>query len=461
MEAVSLGTVLVVDDEEIVRRSAEKILMAGGYRVLLARNGTAGLEVLAREQVDLALTDLKMPDMDGLAVLRQVRENWPDTEVVVVTGYGTVQSAVEALKLGAYDYIEKPFTPDQLLHTVSRCIERQRLLRENRELRQVVHARYRMENIIGVSEPMQKVFQMIATIAPTGTTVLITGESGTGKELVAKAIHHNSPRRDGPFLVVDCGTIPDHLMEAELFGHVRGAFTGATENRRGLLETANRGTIFFDEIGNLGLALQAKLLRVLQEKEFRPVGGRGPVKADIRIIAATNRDLAAAVAAGDFREDLFYRLNVFPILLPPLRERKEDIPPLAEHFLQRYTHEADKEAAFSAGAMKRLILHDWPGNVRELENVVHRAVIVCTGRTIRPEHILITGKAGTAVPRTAAELKALKKELRARSVADLERTFLIEALDRNGWNVTRAADEVGMQRTQFQSLLRRYRIRKD
>jgi transcriptional regulator with GAF, ATPase, and Fis domain len=293
------------------------------------------------------------------------------------------------------------------------------------------------------------------------TTILITGESGTGKELISRAIHHNSPRRNEPFLVVDCGTIPDALMEAELFGYMKGSFTGAMETRRGLLELAHRGTILFDEIGNLGIPMQAKLLRVLQEKEFRPLGGRTMSKVDVRILAATNRDLSAMVREGTFREDLFYRLNVFPINLPPLRERKEDIPALADHFIRKFGREAEKEvSSISAEAMKRLILHDWPGNVRELENIIHRAVILCKGKALRPEHILITGRKEPEIPKTSVELKQMKKKLRVKSVEDLERAFVVNALDRSKWNITRAAQEVGMQRTNFQALLKRYGIKR-
>lgn len=453
------GKVLVIDDEEIIRKSCEKILLSEGYAVELSESGKKGLKTLRKEPFDLVLTDLKMPDMDGIEVLKNVKENWPDTEVIVITGYGTVSTALEALRHGAYDYIEKPFTPDQLLNVVNRSLERKHLIIENLRLRHEVHALYSMENIIGISRAMQKVFHLIATVAPAGTTVIITGESGTGKELIARAIHYNSPRRDEPFIVVDCGTIPDNLMESELFGHTKGSFTGAIETQQGLLELAGKGTVFFDEIGNLSLPLQAKILRLLQEKEFRPVGGRSLIKVDVRIIAATNRDLSDMVKEGTVREDLFYRLNVFPIKLPPLRERREDIPALANHFLQKYNKESGKGVSYiSVEAMKRLILYEWPGNVRELENVVHRAVILCRGKTLRPEHIILTDRNEEYVPKTSEELKEMKKELRAKSVEDIEKAFLIDALTRNNWNITKAADDVKMQRTNFQALVKRYKI---
>ena len=396
-----------------------------------------------------------MPDTDGIGVLKGVKESRPDTEVIIITGYGTVSTALEALRHGAYDYLEKPFTPDQLLNVVGRCLERKHLLMENLRLRREIPSHYSMENIIGASAAMQKVFHLIATVSATGTTILITGESGTGKELAARAIHYNSPRRDEPFVVVDCGTIPDNLIESELFGHTKGSFTGATESRRGLVEVAEKGTLFLDEIGNLNMPVQAKLLRVLQEKEFRPVGGRDPVRADVRIIAATNRDLASMVKEGTFREDLFYRLNIFPVRLPSLKERKEDIPALAGHFLSKYSKESGRNVSYiSAEAMKRLILYDWPGNVRELENVIHRAVILCRGRNLRPEQIILTEQKDRHIPRTSEELKEMKKELRSRSVEEIERAFLVEALDRNKWNITKAADDVGMQRTNFHALVK-------
>ncbi|HET6515923.1 MAG TPA: sigma-54 dependent transcriptional regulator [Thermodesulfovibrionales bacterium] len=453
--------IIIIDDDEIVRKSCGKILAPEGYALEFSANSTEGLNRLRKEHFDLVLTDLRLPHMDGMEVLRMIKENWPGTEVIVITGFGSVKTAVEALRYGAYDYIEKPFAPEQLLHAVTRCLERKHLLVENLRLRQEMHALYRMENITGTSAAMQKVFHLIATVAPAMTTVLITGESGTGKELIARALHHNSPRRNEPFLVVDCGTIPDALMEAELFGYMKGSFTGAMETRRGLLELAHRGTILFDEIGNLGIPMQAKLLRVLQEKEFRPLGGRTMSKVDVRILAATNRDLSAMVREGTFREDLFYRLNVFPINLPPLRERKEDIPALADHFIRKFGRETEKEvSSISAEAMKRLILHDWPGNVRELENIIHRAVILCKGKALRPEHILITGRKEPEIPKTSVELKQMKKKLRVKSVEDLERAFVVNALDRSKWNITRAAQEVGMQRTNFQALLKRYGIKR-
>jgi DNA-binding NtrC family response regulator len=307
---------------------------------------------------------------------------------------------------------------------------------------------------------MQKVFHLIARVANTGSTVLITGESGTGKELVAKAIHFNSSRRDQPFVVVDCTTIPESLIESELFGHTKGAFTGAHETKKGLLELANGGTIFFDEIGNLEVTTQAKLLRVLQEKEFRPVGEKKSVHVDVRFVSATNRDLKEMTKDGTFREDFFYRLNIFPIHLPSLRERKDDIPHLAYHFLRKYSRELDMHVShISADAMKMLVCYDWPGNIRQLENTVQRSIILCQGKTLRPEQLSsleICPMEDT--PRTILELKERKKNLRIKSVEDIEKVFVIEALKRNKWNISRAAVDVGMQRTNFHALLKKYNL---
>lgn len=456
------ASILVVDDEEIVRTSCRRILSREDYLLETAGNGEEALGKLGAGHFDLVLTDLSMPDLNGLALLKKIKEYDPAIEVIIVTGYGSVSTAVEALKFGAYDYIEKPFTPEALLNAVGRCLEKKRLILENLRLKQEISSLYSLENIIGTSREMQKVFRMVATVAPTAGTVLITGESGTGKEIIARAIHYNSARRDRPFVVVDCGTIPESLVESELFGHIKGSFTGAVSTETGLLETAGGGSIFLDEISNLPLPVQAKLLRVLQEKEFRPVGGRNTVPLDLRVITATNRELPAMVKEGTFREDLYYRLNVFPINLPPLRERKDDIPALAYHFLNKYGSELERDLPhISADAMKYLISHDWPGNVRELENVIHRAVIVCGGKVLKPEHIIIPQANAADIPQNLEDLKRQKKALRDKSVEEVEKGFLIAALNRNDWNITRASQDVNMQRTNFHALMKKYRISKD
>ncbi len=454
------GSILIIDDEEIIRDSCRRVLEPEGYAVRTAGSGGEGLAVLAGVSVDLVLTDLKMPDMSGIEVLVSIRENWPDVDTIIMTGYGTVKTAVNAMKLGVFDYIEKPFSPADLVALVAKAFERRRSPSGVTSRREAVASRYELSNIVGTSQEMQKVFQLIAKVAGTGSTVLITGESGTGKELVARAIHFNSPRKDQPFVIVDCTAIPETLIESELFGHARGAFTGASEKKKGLLEAANGGTIFFDEIGNLNLAVQAKLLRVLQEREFRPLGEKKTVHVDVRFISATNKDLRTMTREGTFREDFFYRLNIFPVHIEPLRTRREDIPPLAQHFLEKYRRELGKDVThISAEAMKLLLFHAWPGNARQLENAIHRAVILCQGKTIRPEHLSsIEVPQEEEVPRTMAELKEKKKNLRLKSVEDIEKNFLIEALRRNNMNVSRASSDVGMQRTNFHALMKKYHI---
>jgi DNA-binding NtrC family response regulator len=456
------GNILIIDDEEIVSASCSRLLEPEGYSVKTANKGSKGLALLKSQAFDLVLTDLMMPDMDGIEVLRNIKDTWPETEVIIMTGYGTVKTAIRAMKIGVFDYIEKPFTPDDLISLIAKALERKKLSLDHVDLREVIPSHYELSNIVGISQPMQKVFHLIAKVANTGSTVLITGSSGTGKELVAKAIHFNSSRKDQPFIVVDCTTIPGTLIESELFGHAKGAFTGALEKKKGLLEMANGGTIFFDEIGNLDVATQAKLLRVLQEREFRPIGEKKQIHIDVRFISATNRDLKTMTKEGTFREDFFYRLNIFPIHLPQLQERKEDIPHLSYHFLQKYSGEMVKNVShISADAMKMLVCYDWPGNIRQLENIIQRSVILCQGKTLRPEHLSsLEISKQEDIPRTILELKEKKKNLRLKSVEDIEKIFVMEALMRNKWNISRAASDVGMQRTNFHALLKKYNISK-
>jgi len=347
---------------------------------------------------------------------------------------------------------------------VGRALERRRLLQENLGLKSEVSSRYRLENIIGASPAMQAVYRLIAKCAPTNSTILLTGESGTGKELVARAVHYNSLRKDRPFVAVDCNSLSENLLESELFGHIKGSFTGAVASKRGMFEVAHGGTLFLDEIGNLSLSTQAKLLRVIQEREFRAVGDTRTQTTDVRLIAATNKDLKAMSAEGTFRDDLFYRINIFPIQVPPLRERRDDIPALAHHFLNVLSKEVGKKfSGFSEGAMNLLMQYDWRGNVRELENAVHRAVILATGDVIRRAHLAGIIEAGPRmdldVPRTSEELKRIKKATREKSVEEIEKLFVLEALKRNAWNVTRSAEETGMLRANFQALMKKYQIR--
>jgi DNA-binding NtrC family response regulator len=456
--------ILVVDDEEIVVKSCLRILGEGDYEAEGVESGEEALRRIEARPYDVVILDIMMPKVDGLEVLRRVKESHPDIDVIMVTGLSQIDTAVRSMKLGAFDYLPKPFDPDELKVVVGRALERRRLLQENLNLKSEMSSRYRMENIIGPSPAMQAVYRLIAKSAPTNSTILLTGESGTGKELIARAVHYNSLRKDRPFVPVDCNSLSENLLESELFGHVRGSFTGAVANKRGMFEVAHGGTLFLDEIGNLSLSTQAKLLRVIQEREFRAVGDTRTQTTDVRLIAATNKDLKAMVAGATFREDLYYRINIFPIQVPPLRERREDIPALAHHFLNILSKEVGKKfTGFSEGAMNLLMQHDWRGNVRELENAVHRAVILATGDVIRRAHLAGIIEAGPRmdldVAKTSDELKRLKKAARERSVEEIEKLFVLEALKRNAWNVTRSAEETGMQRANFQALMKKYRIR--
>lgn len=456
--------ILIVDDEDIVLMSCKRALQSDDFSVDTVMDGWDALKKIDEIDYDVVVLDIMMPKCDGLEVLQHVKERHPGVEVIMMTGLSQVQTAVKAMKLGAFDYLPKPFDPDELMHVVKRALERQQLLQENRLLKSEVSAKYRFDNIIGASPAMQAVYALIAKCAPTNSTVLITGESGTGKEMLARAIHYNSLRKDQPFVTVDCNTLSENLLESELFGHVKGAFTGAVSNKRGMFEVANNGTLFLDEFGNISLSTQAKLLRVIQEHEFRPVGSTTSQRTNVRLLTATNKDLKAMVAAGTFREDLYYRINVFPIHAPALRDRREDIAALAFHFLKAFSEDLEKPASeISEAAMSLLMHHNWPGNVRELENTVHRAVILSTDHIIRQAHLVnLVGEETPAevdVPRTSDELKRLKKVAREKSVEDVERLFVQETLKRNDSNVTRSAEETGMQRSNFQALMKKYNIR--
>jgi DNA-binding NtrC family response regulator len=456
--------ILVVDDEDIVVKSCTRIL-SDRHQVDSASNGRDALLKIEEEAYDLVILDIMMPGMDGIEVLRRIKETHPDVVVVMVTGLSQIETAVQAMKLGAFDYISKPFDPDELALVVQRVLERRALMRENVQLKTEVSAKYRFENIIGSSQQLQSVYRAIAQCAPTSSSVMITGESGTGKELIARAIHYNSLRADKPFVPVDCNSLSENLLESELFGHVKGAFTGAVSNKKGMFEAADSGTLFLDEIGNFSMSIQGKLLRVLQEREFRAVGDTRLQPANFRLITATNKDLKAMVAAGTFRDDLYYRINIFPVHAPALRERKSDIPALAYHFLKVFSAELGKQVTeISAGALSALTNYDWPGNVRELENVIHRAAIVTGDHMIRQAHLVdivdpTAGNNALAVPLTGDELKKVKKTAREKSVEEIERQFVLEALRRNDWNVTRSAEQTGMQRPNFQALMKKYAIR--
>jgi two-component system NtrC family response regulator len=456
--------VLVADDELSICRSCEKILRRSGYEVKSVLSGKDALALLERESFDLVFTDLKMAEMGGMELLQALQTRFPDIVPVVITGYATVASVVETMKLGAFDYLPKPFTPSEMLAVATKAWEKRKHILESCAAA-AGESVETFAGIVGRSSKMQEVYSLIQKVAPTSSTVLIIGESGTGKELVARAIHSLSPRKDRRFFAVDCGTLSVNLLESELFGHVRGAFTGAITTKRGIFEAADLGTVFLDEICNVDLEIQGKLLRFVQERDFMPVGGTEPKHVDVRLVFATNRDLTRMVSEGSFREDLYYRLHVFPIYLPPLRERPEDIPVLARYLLHRVRARSGKNVTtISEETLKLLGQYSWPGNIRQLESAIEWAVISCDGdgleprnlpRFIYPQPQIVDG----SVPRTNTEFLMLKKKIKEQAVVELEREFVLAALRRNQWNVTRAAHEVGIARPNFQALMRKYGIR--
>jgi DNA-binding NtrC family response regulator len=464
---------LLVEDEAPLRQATAENLAGHGYLVEQADSGEAALARLADFAFDIIVTDLRLPGIDGSAVVDAALERYPDIIAIVVTGYGGVKEAVEAMRRGAAHFVSKPFQIDELLHALDEALDKGRLKSDLAYAKAQLDARHRFESIVGKSRAMERLFQLLETVAPTASTILITGETGTGKEIVARAIHHNGPRRAHRFVALNCSAIPETLLEAELFGHVRGAFTGAIGHRQGRIEQAHKGTLFLDEVGTMSPALQAKLLRVLQEREFERVGDSHTTKVDVRVIAATNSDLGRLVAEGQFREDLFYRLNVIPVQLPPLRERKEDIPLLVQHFLGKFQAEAQAHADAGPGsrpgvapaarpvaltvsqeAMRRLMASRWPGNVRQLENAVERAVALSAGRTqidvadlppdIQPEPALASA---VSLPESGLDLDAF--------VAGIERDLIQRSLDRTGGNKGQAAKLLGLKRTTLVERLKR------
>ena len=456
--------ILVVDDEAVIREGIRRILEADGYAVDTSASGYVAIEAIQGKSFDLVITDLKMPGMDGMEVLKAIKVLQPEVPVVIITGYSTVDTAVEAMKNGAFDYIAKPFTAEHISEKARTAIAQKTVLLENIYLKQEVIEHHGFDLFVGESPEMQKVYNRIIQVAPTDSTVLISGESGTGKELVARAIHKNSHRREQSFVAVDCTSLAENLLESELFGHLKGSFTGAIQTKTGLFKVADGGTLFLDEISNISMATQAKLLRVLQERVITPIGDTKLVPIDIRLVAATNKDLRTQVSEGCFREDLFFRLNVIPIKLPSLQERKGDLPLLIGRFLKKYAEETGKELrGVHPEALSVLEEYHFPGNVRELENIIERAVVLCTGDIIQKQDLelpLSSEKLKTIgfVPQNLDELKETKRQIREQAVGNIEKAFVLSALERNNWNVTKAAEETGMLRPNFHALLKKLGI---
>jgi two-component system response regulator PilR (NtrC family) len=450
--------ILVVDDEEVMRDVLQALLTQAGYRVTLAETAAEGLELARRFPFDAAILDVMLPDKGGIDLLEEVKKVDPELVVLMITAFASVETALSAMKKGAFDYVAKPFKHEELLHILHNGLQQRRLLDENRQLRTALRDQGRFTEIVGKSPRMQQVFTLITQAAPSRSTILVVGESGTGKELVAKAIHSNSPRADKTFIVVNSGSLPHDLLESNLFGHVKGAFTGAVYAKKGLFELADKGTLFFDEIGNIPLETQAKLLRVMQEREFMRLGGVETVKVDVRIVAATNIDLRRAVEDGRFREDLFYRLNVIPIHLPPLRQRKEDVPALVQHFVARYAQENQKPVAgVTPEAMQALLDYDWPGNVRELENVIERGVVLTTsdriGRDLIPDHVR------SAPSFHVPHLPVPPEGINLRDViASFEKRLIESTLEATGGVQKEAARLLGLKPTTLNEMIKRYNI---
>jgi DNA-binding NtrC family response regulator len=437
--------ILIVDDETIVRESLGSWFRDEGYVVEVAASAREVLEKLSQDAWDIFLLDIRMPGMSGLELQRKIKEAHPDSTIIIMTAYASVETAVEAMKQGAYDYIVKPFDPDDLEHLVRNAVERKELVSENTQLRSKIDEMNLFHEVVGDSSAMRRVLEQVAMVAASDTTALIRGESGTGKELIARAIHANSPRRYLPIVVVNCGALSEGVLESELFGHEKGAFTGAHYRRKGKFEMADGGTLFLDEIGDINLKTQVDLLRVLEEKKITRVGGNAEIPVDFRLIAATNKNLEAMTAEGKFREDLYYRVNVFSIAVPPLRERREDIAPLAQHFLKRFVQSMNKPIArFASETIDLMRLFDWPGNVRELQNAIERAVLVCKTNEIHPDDL----------PLQVSDSR--DKPSNGRSLSDVERLHVKKVLEETGWNVYQAARLLEIDRVTLYNKIKKY-----
>ena len=452
--------ILLVDDEIDLATSCQRLLQGRGYETQLAGDGLEALEYIAREEPHLVITDFKMPRMDGMELLQVVKRDYSDVQVLMMTAYSTIEDAVKAVRLGAADFVPKPFTPDHLLVVVEKALAQQVLREENRLLKEQLNAQYSFDNIVGKSPAMQRIFTAISKVAPADINVLVTGASGTGKELVARSLHAHSPRAERPFVPINCGALPEHLVESEIFGYEKGAFTGAARAKAGLLEAAHGGTFFLDEIGELPQALQVKFLRVLQDGKYRRLGSTEEREVDIRLVSATNQDLEAMVADGSFREDLFYRINTFLIDIPPLKERPDDIPLLVERLIERF--EADNQQkieSVSSEVMRLLLAHEWKGNVRELEHAIERAVILCVGGIIEVEDLppgIQQATGGNVVPAAYVDLPF--KEAKARLIEDFERRYIADVLSEYKGNISRAAIHSGIDRRSLHRLLLKHQI---
>ncbi len=441
-------SLLIVDDEHVVRDSLSKWFCEDGFTVGVAENAASALRQLQVQQWDIILLDIRMPGMDGMELQQRIMEIDPAATIIFITAHATVETAVEALKHGAFDYVTKPVDPDHLSHLVQNALKQRALTGENVRLKESITEFCKVDDVVGESSQIKKVYTLIETVAPTDTTVMIRGESGTGKELIARAIHSNSQRRYFPIVTVNCGALAEGILESELFGHERGAFTGAQYRRKGKLELADGGTLFLDEIGNISMKTQMDLLRALETKQFTRVGGNEIITVDFRVLCATNKDIERAVADGTFREDLYYRLNVFTIVIPPLRERKPDIPLIANYFLKKYAQTMGKHInSISSEAMDILVRYDWPGNVRELENAIERAMVVGTPPAIKPNDLPF-------------QLNGKTKTLPLGSLASMEKEHIAEVLEQNHWNITRSAETLGIDRVTLYNKIEKYGLRK-